>query len=132
MNQTIIAIAILLSILVSIFSNEYFEDKILGQNKKVLGISKEERFFLPLPKDFKIISTNSDQRNTNLIVEATKNATELRDFYKEILRSKGYENDYEYEKDNVSELRYIKESEDLKITVTQEGENTILEFNHHK
>ena len=55
----------------------------------------------------------------------------LLNFYKEILRSKEYENDYEYEKDNIIEFRYLKDSEDLKITITQEGENSLIEFNYH-
>lgn len=129
------ALLILISIVslagVTSYSNEYFEDKIFNQNKKILGISKEERFFLPFPKEYQLISTNSDQRNSNIIISTKKPAKEIAEYYKEILRSKEFENDYEFEKDNVIELRYFKDSEDLKIAVTQEGNETIVEFNYH-
>jgi hypothetical protein len=132
MNKNYLILIILFIALVTYFGNEYFEDKILGSNKKVLGISKEERFFLPFPKDYQIITQNSDQRNTNIVLTVKKSAIEIKEFYKEILRSKEYENDYDYEKDNIVELRYIKASEDLKITITQEAESSIVEFNYHK
>jgi hypothetical protein len=116
---------------VTFYSNQYFEDKILTQDKKILGISNEERFILPFPKEYETISSLRDQRNTKIIINVKKPASEIRDFYKEILRSKEYENDYEYEKDNIIEFRYLKDSEDLKITITQEGENSLIEFNYH-
>ncbi len=117
--------------LITFYSNQYFEDKIMSQDKKILGISSEERFILPFPKEYETISSLRDQRNTKIIINVKKPASEIRDFYKEILRSKDYENDYEYEKDNIIEFRYIKDSEDLKITITQEGENSLVEFNYH-
>lgn len=131
MNKKYLTFIILFVILATYFGNEYFEDKIFGSNKKVLGISKEERFFLPFPKEYQIISQSSDQRNTNIVLTVKKPANEIKDFYKEILRSKEYENDYEYEKDNLVELRYLKDSEDLKINITQEADNSIVEFNYH-
>jgi hypothetical protein len=116
---------------ITFYSNQYFEDKIMTQDKKILGISNEERFILPFPKEYETISSLRDQRNTKIIINVKKPASEIRDFYKEILRSKEYENDYEYEKDNIIEFRYLKDSEDLKITITQEGENSLIEFNYH-
>jgi hypothetical protein len=132
MNKTYGALGIVVLLLLTYFSNEYFEDKIFGQNKKVLGINKEERFFLPYPKDYEVVSSTSDQRSTTVIINVLKPASEIRDFYKEILRSKEYEIDYEYEKDNVIEIRYLKDTEDLKITITQEGNSALVEFNYHK
>ena len=133
MSKTLFSfLGIFLLIVIAHYSNEYFEDKIYGQNKKVLGASKEERFFLPFPKDYQLISTSSDQRNSNIIIVSTKPSSELKAFYKEILRSKDYQNDYEFEKDNIIEIRYLKEDEDLKITFTQEGKTSIVEFNYHK
>lgn len=132
MNKSLlIGLIIVFGILATFYSNEYFEDKILGQDKKVLGISKEERFFLPFPKNYLLISNIQDQRNTKIIISVDKPSFEIKNFYKEILRSKNYENDYEYEKDNISELRYIKEHEDLKISITQEGNTSLVEFNYH-
>jgi hypothetical protein len=132
MNKLLVIIMVSLSVgLITFYSNQYFEDKIMSQDKKILGISSEERFILPFPKEYETISSLRDQRNTKIIINVKKPASEIRDFYKEILRSKDYENDYEYEKDNIIEFRYIKDSEDLKITITQEGENSLVEFNYH-
>lgn len=131
MFKTILPVAIILALVITVYSNDYFEDKIFGENKKVLGVTKEDRFFLPFPKDYEIVSSTTDQRNTNIIITSQKSALELKDFYKEILRSKEYENDYEYEKDNLVEIRYLKDSEDIKITFTQEGPTTLVEFNYH-
>jgi hypothetical protein len=127
---TIIMVSLTIGILTYI-SNQYFEDRIMGQDKKILGISSEERFFLPFPKEYVLLSSVKDQRNTKIIISVSKPAQEIKNFYKEILRSKEFENDYEYEKDNIIEIRYLKESEDLKITITQEGETSIIEFNYH-
>jgi hypothetical protein len=126
-----VTVGLILLLFLTHVSNEYFEDKIQGQNKKILGISKEDRFFLPFPKDYNIVSSVTDQRNTKIIINVKKPSQEIKDFYKEILRSKEYENDYEYEKENIIELRYLKESEDLKITITQDGEFSLIEFNHY-
>jgi len=131
MFKTILPVVIILALVITVYSNDYFEDKIFGENKKVLGVTKEDRFFLPFPKDYEIVSSTTDQRNTNIIITSQKSALELKDFYKEILRSKEYENDYEYEKDNLVEIRYLKDSEDIKITFTQEGPTTLVEFNYH-
>lgn len=133
MNKYIIYLLIFgIGSLITFFSNEYFEDKIMGQNKKILGASNEERFFLPFPKDYQIISSNSDQRNSIIVISVKKPFTEIRDFYKEILRSKEYEKDYEYEKDNFIEIRYLKDLEDIKISITQEADNSLIEFNYHR
>lgn len=133
MNKYLIFLVIFtIGALVTLYSNEYFEDKIVGQNKKVLGASREERFFLPFPKDYDLVSSNSDQRNSVIVIAVKKPNTEIRDFYQEILRSKEYEKDYEYEKDNIIEFRYLKASEDIKITITQEVDNSLIEFNYHK
>lgn len=118
--------------IITFYSNEYFEDKIYGQNKKVLGSSIEDRFFLPFPKDYQVISSSKEQRKTDFIINVPKPAIEIKDFYKEILRSKSYENDYEYEKDNVIELKYTKDSEEIKIVITEENQNSIVEFNYYK
>jgi len=132
MNKLLVIITVSLAVgLVTFYSNQYFEDKIMSQDKKILGISSEERFILPFPKEYETISSVRDQRNTKIIINVKKPASEIRDFYKEILRSKEYENDYEYEKDNIIEFRYLKDSEDLKITITQEGDSSLVEFNYH-
>lgn len=132
MNKLLVIITVSLAVgLVTIYSNQYFEDKIMSQDKKILGISSEERFILPFPKEYENIFSVRDQRNTKIIINVKKPASEIRDFYKEILRSKEYENDYEYEKDNIIEFRYLKDSEDLKITITQEGDSSLVEFNYH-
>lgn len=133
MNKIALFVGIfILGSLITFYSNEYFEDKIAGQNKKILGISKEERFFLPFPKEFQVVSSSSDQRTTNIVISVPKSFYEIRDFYKEILRSKGFENEYEYEKDNIIEFKYLKENEEIKITITQEGDLSLVEFNYHK
>jgi hypothetical protein len=133
MNKyALIIILFFIGSLVTYYSNEYFEDKIWNSDKKVLGIIKEERFFLPFPKEYQLVSSNSDQRNSVIVITVKKSYKEISEFYQEILRSKGYEKDYEYEKDNIIEFRYLKENEDLKISITQELDNSIVEFNYHK
>ena len=116
---------------ISYRTTQYFEDKLGVTQNKVLGISQEKRFFLPLPKDSEEISREDEARNTKLIIKSKKPVSELKDFYKEILRSKNYQNDYEYEKDNIVEINYLNEKEEIKITLTQEGEFSLIEFDHH-
>ena len=127
MNGLVIALIVSL-FWISYRTSQYFEDKINPSDSKVLGIIQEPRFFLPLPDEYEVISRSDEARKTDLIVNVPKPAKELRDFYKEILRSKGYQNDYEYEKDNVIEIRYLNEKEDIKITFTQNNDNTLVEF----
>jgi hypothetical protein len=115
----------------TVLSNQYFEDKIGPLNPKVLGLEKEQRFFLPFPKDNDLISWTNELRKTKIIISVKKPAQELKEFYQEILRSKDYEKDYEYEKDNFIELRFIKEQEDLKITISQSDDISLVEFNYH-
>jgi len=130
-SNSLIISAIIALFWVSYRTNQYFEDKISANHIQVLGASTEKRFFLPLPENHEQISKSDEARTTDLIIKSNKSSRELKDFYKEILRSKGYENDYEYEKDNVSEIRYLNDKEDLKITLTQEGDSSIIEFNYH-
>ena len=127
MNGLVIALIVSL-FWISYRTSQYFEDKINPSDSKVLGIIQEPRFFLPLPDKYEVISRSDEARKTDLIVNVPKPAKELRDFYKDILRSKGYQNDYEYEKDNVIEIRYLNEKEDIKITFTQNNDNTLVEF----
>ena len=127
-----IAILLIISVFwISYRTTQYFEDKLNPTKNKVLGATLEKRFFLPLPKDSKEILREDEARNTKLIIKSQKPITELKDFYKEILRSKGFANDYEYEKDNLLEISYLNEKEEIKITFTQEGEESLIEFNHH-
>ena len=130
-SNSLIISAIIALFWVSYRTNQYFEDKISANQIQVLGSSTEKRFFLPLPADAEQISKSEEARTLDLILKSNKNSRDLKDFYKEILRSKGYENDYEYEKENVSEIRYLNDKEDLKITFTQEGDSSIIEFNYH-
>ena len=130
-SNSLIISAIIALFWVSYRTNQYFEDKISANQIQVLGASTKKRFFLPLPENYEQISKSDEARTMDLIIKSNKNSSELKDFYKEILRSKGYENDYEYEKDNVSEIRYLNDKEDLKITFTQEGDSSIIEFNYH-
>lgn len=127
MNNLIIALVISL-FWISYRTNQYFEDKINPSGSKVLGIVKEPRFFLPLPDKYELISRSDEARKIDLIINVPAAASEVKDFYKEILRSKGYQNDYEYEKDNVMEIRYLTEKEDIKITFTQNNDSTLVEF----
>lgn len=127
-----IAVLLIISVFwISYRTTQYFEDKLNSNQTKVLGASQEKRFFLPLPKDYEEISREDNVRNTLLIVKSNKPIIELKDFYKEILRSKSYQNDYEYEKDNLIEISYLNEKEEIKITLTQEGDESLIQFNHH-
>ena len=127
-----IAILLIISVFwISYRTTQYFEDKLNPTKNKVLGATQEKRFFLPLPKDSKEILREDEARNTKLIIKSQKPITELKDFYKEILRSKGFANDYEYEKDNLLEISYLNEKEEIKITFTQEGDETLIDFNYH-
>ena len=132
MNKIIIILgAFIVGLIATHLSNEYFEDKIYNENTKILGKFTENRFFLPFPKSYQLISSESDQRNTKIILETNISKKEISEFYKEILRSKDYEKDFEFEKDNTIELRYLKDSEDLKITITQDQGNSLIEFNYY-
>lgn len=128
-----LALATIISLFwISYRANQYFEDKLSDNHQnQVLGISRENRFFLPLPDKYEIITKDEESRSTKLIIKSSSPITELKDFYKEILRSKGYENDYEYDKDNISEIRYLSEKEDIKITFTQNEDYSLIEFNYH-
>ncbi len=127
-----IAILLIISVFwISYRTTQYFEDKLNPTKNKVLGATLEKRFFLPLPKDSKEILREDEARNTKLIIKSQKPITELKDFYKEILRSKGFANDYEYEKDNLLEISYLNEKEEIKITFTQEGDESLIDFNYH-
>jgi hypothetical protein len=127
-----IAVLLIISVFwISYRTTQYFEDKLNSNQTKVLGATQEKRFFLPLPKHYEEISREDNVRNTSLIIKTNKPITELRDFYKEILRSKNYQNDYEYEKDNLIEISYLNDKEEIKITLTQEGDESLIQFNHH-
>lgn len=123
---------VFISLWVTYRTSLLFENKISSQKNEVLGASiKIDRFFLPFPKDHEIITQSKELRFTNIIIKTKKQASELVEFYKEILRSKNFQNDYEYEKENIREIRYISEKEDIKITLTSEGETTLVEFDYH-
>lgn len=122
---------VFLSLWVTYRTSLVFENKVLGEQNEVLGASKEDRFFLPFPKDYEVVTQTKEPRFQNIIIKSNKPASELVAFYKEILRSKNFQNDYEYEKDNLREIRYLNEKEDVKITFTSENEITLIEFDYH-
>lgn len=132
MNLKYVALISLVSLSVITFiSNQKFKENIQNVSE-ILGEKQERRFFLPFPKDHKIISENYDVRKTSIVIESTKTNKEIKDFYEEILRSKNFQKEYEYESEGLVEFRYTTENEDLTIKTSQVDGFSLTEFEYHK
>ena len=132
MNLKYVVLISLVSLsVITYVSNQKFKENIQNVSE-ILGEKQERRFFLPFPKDHKVISENYDVRKTNIVIESTKTNKEIKDFYEEILRSKNYQKEYEYESEGLIEFRYTTEKEDLVIKTSQVNEVSLTEFDYHK
>lgn len=132
MNLKYVVLISLVSLsIITYVSNQKFKENIQNVSE-ILGEKQERRFFLPFPKDHKVISENYDVRKTNIVIESTKTNKEIKDFYEEILRSKNYQKEYEYESEGLIEFRYTTEKEDLVIKTSQVNEVSLTEFDYHK
>jgi hypothetical protein len=132
MNLKYVVLISLVSLsVITYVSNQKFKENIQNVSQ-ILGEKQERRFFLPFPKDYQIISENNKARKTNIVLESTKTNKEIKDFYEEILRSKNYQKEYEYESENLIEFRYTTDSEDLIIKTTQLDGRSLTEFDYHK
>lgn len=132
MNLKYVVLISLVSLsIITYVSNQKFKENIQNVSE-ILGEKQERRFFLPFPKDHKIISENYDVRKTNIVIESAKTNKDIKDFYEEILRSKNYQKEYEYESEGLIEFRYTTENEDLVIKTSQVDGVSLTEFEYHK
>jgi hypothetical protein len=127
----VVIISIISLSVITYISNQKFKENIQNVSE-ILGQKEERRFFLPFPKDHKIISENYDVRKTNIVIESAKTNQEIKEFYEEILRSKNYQKEYEYENEGLIEFRYTNEKEDLIIKSSQVDKVSLTEFDFHK
>lgn len=96
-------------------SNQYFEDR-MYLKPEVKGEESKQNFFLPFPKDFKLISESEEENYLILVGESNQNYKEIVTFYQEILRSKNYLKEYEFEDINSMEIKYSKNNKEIIIT----------------
>lgn len=126
----VLFISIISLSIITYISNQKFKENIQNVSE-ILGQKEDRRFFLPFPKDHKIISQNKEVRKTNIVIESSKSNTEMKDFYEEILRSKNFQKEFEYESENLIEFRYTTDTEDLTIKATQLDGKSLTEFDYH-
>ena len=71
-------------------------------------------FELPLPRESETISYNTTLESQNMIIKTTRTPDEIHQFYKNVMRDKGFEIESEKERDRF----LIKEYTDERRTVT--------------
>ena len=71
-------------------------------------------FELPLPRESESISYNTSLEAQNMIIKTTRTPDEIHQFYKNVMRDKGFEIESEKERDQF----LIKEYKDERRTVT--------------
>ena len=71
-------------------------------------------FELPLPRESETISYNTTLESQNMIIKTTRTPDEIHQFYKNVMRDKGFEIESEKERDRF----LIKEYKDERRTVT--------------
>jgi len=126
----ILIISVVSLSIITYISNQKFKENFQNVSE-ILGEKQERRFFLPFPKDHQIISQNNEVRKTNIVIESSKSTLEIKEFYEEILKSKNFQKEYEYESENLIEFRYTTETEDLIIKTTQLEGKSLTEFEYH-
>ncbi len=112
-------------------SNQYFEGSI-NNNPEVKSLTSHQRFFLPFPKNYEIISEYEESGYEYKIINTKNEISYLNSFYQEILRSKNYLKDYEYENDNVQEFKYSKDRNEITISLTKQKDGTSIIFKSFK
>jgi len=108
-------------------SNQYFEGKIYN-NPEVKSSYSEKRFFLPFPKNYELISEYEENGYEVKIINTSDDISTLNGFYQEILRSKNFLKDYEYESDNTQEFKYSKENYEINIILNKQEKGTSIIF----
>lgn len=122
------SLAILVSIIWIFYrSNQYFEGSIY-QTPEVKSQSDSWRFFLPLPKNYEIISQERDSKEEILVLSTNDKKESLNFFYQEILRSKNYQKEYEYEEEGNLEIKYSKDKQEIVIIINEQKDTTSLIF----
>jgi len=130
MNKIWILVTISL-LWVAFRSNQFFEDKFKGV-EAVKASQVEERFFLPFPKDAKVISNDYQEEYLVIMFETMENYLEISGFYEEILRSKKYEKSYFSESQNFLEFQYLKSKEEINFVVSQSEDKTSVIIKYKK
>lgn len=108
-------------------SNQYFEGK-MYDTKEVKAVTSQKRFFLPLPKNYELISEYEENGFDIKIVNTNEDLTYLNSFYQEILRSKNFLKDYEYESENTQEFKYSKDHKEITIILNKQEKGTSIIF----
>ena len=121
---------ILISILWIFYrSNQYFEDK-MYYTPQVKAVTSQVSFFLPYPKNFELISEYQEKGYEVKIINTVEDISSLNSFYQEILRSKNFQKDFEYENENSQEFKYSKEREEINIILNRQDKGTSVIFRH--
>lgn len=110
-------------------SNQYFEGNI-NSNPQVKSLSNQKRFFLPFPKNYELINEYEESFQEIKIINTKEDISILNGFYQEILRSKNYLKDYEYENENTQEFKYSKDKEEITIILTKQTDGTSVMFKY--
>lgn len=112
-------------------SNQYFEG-FINSSPEVKSSTSQNRFFLPFPKNYELVSEYDEEGFNYIIINSINDISYLNSFYQEILRSKNYLKDYEYENENVQEFKYSKDKSEITIILTKQSEVTSIIFKSFK
>lgn len=110
-------------------SNQYFEGNLNSTPQVKSGVI-QQRFFLPLPKNFELISEHEENGYQIKIINTKEDITYLNGFYQEILRSKNYLKDYEYESENNQEFKYSKDKNEITVIISKQADLTSVIFKY--
>ena len=108
-------------------SNQYFEDR-LNQTPEVKSLTSTQRFFLPYPKNYELISELEEHNQKVRVVKTPEGKATLNSFYQEILRIKGYDKEYELENEEYIEFKYSKKNEEIIVNLSSENNHTNIIF----
>lgn len=75
-------------------------------------------FELPLPKDSESISYNTSLEAQNMIIKSSRTPSEIHQFYKNVMRDKGFEIETEKERDQFLIKEYKNDRRTITIVTT--------------
>jgi len=110
-------------------SNQFFEGSI-NTTPEVKSFVFQKKFFLPFPKNYELVSEYEEYYQEIKIIKTDADISFLNGFYQEILRSKNFKKDYEYENDNLQEFKYSNDKEEIIVTLTKQKDGTSIMFKH--
>jgi len=110
-------------------TNQFFEDQI-NSVPEVKSSTIQNKFFLPYPKNYELINEYEENYQEIKIIKTNSDIGYLNGFYQEILRSKNFAKDYEYENEEIQEFKYSKENQEITIILTKQKDGTSIMFRH--